>query len=124
MDQIMIGNLGLSALLTLVVGIIYQFFTKPDGNSAISDFWKTRIVILAGAGLGLLGLLYHGTPFTTITITNAVIDGLQTGLASIGMWKGLGTINNLGNAISANVTALTSSKPQITLNDFMKGLKP
>ena len=107
MEQILIGNLGLSTLLTLVVGGIYKFFDKADGTSKIPDDWKTKIVILSGIALGILSLPYHNTPFTTISVTNGIIDGLQTGLSSIGMWKGLGVVNTVGNHVSAAVSALT-----------------
>jgi hypothetical protein len=107
MEPVTMGNFALSALLTLAVGVFYQFFQKADGTSTISDPWKTRIVILTGMGLGILALFYNSIPLTTSNIVTYVVSGLQTGLASIGIWKGLGVVNTVGTNASVKITAAT-----------------
>lgn len=108
MDQIQIGHLALSAFLTLILGVVYQFFQRNDGSSSLTDVWKTRITILAGIGTGIFSLVYNNVTLTTVAITNGVIAGLQIGCASIGIWKGLGAVNSAGVSVSARITARSS----------------
>ncbi len=98
MNEIMVAQYGLSALLTVIMGIIYKFFELPDGSSSLADKWKTLLIPLAGMFLGLLGMTYQGEAWTAKIVITYLVNGFMSGAASIGLWKLLGAVNTKGPA--------------------------
>jgi uncharacterized membrane-anchored protein len=93
MGEIQIGQIGLSVLITVLMGIIYKFFENPDGSSSIADKWKTLIVIVVGMGLSVVAMIYNATAWTAQNIISYLVNGFMSGCAAIGLWKGLGAVN-------------------------------
>ena len=96
MGEISIGQYALPVIITVVMGIVYKVFERPDGSSFIPDRWKTLIVIAVGIGLGLLGMVYNSIPWIAKNVIENVMYGFMSGCSAIGIWKGLGAVNTGG----------------------------
>jgi len=94
MEEIQIGQIGLSVLITVIMGIIYKFFENPDGSSSIADKWKTLMVIVVGIGLAMVAMVYNAIAWTAQNTISYLVNGFMAGCAAIGLWKGLGAVNS------------------------------
>jgi hypothetical protein len=88
MDEVLnIGKYSIPFLLTMALAVIYSF--APSA----SDRMKNGIALLAGIGLGLLGL-YYGywqgkVVIGPVVLIDYIIYGFLQGAAAVGLWKSL-----------------------------------
>ena len=80
--EITIGVVALSALLMVVLQVIYKI------APAIPDRWKALIAMLAGIALGLVAMLYNEPAFTTKLVIDYILAGFMAGAAASGLYEG------------------------------------
>ena len=82
MEELMIGSVGASLILTILLGIIYNTFPK------INDRIKTPIAVLIGLGLGVVAMYVEATPPFSFKIwVNFLIKGLLVGASATGLYE-------------------------------------
>ncbi len=80
MDEVTFGQYALPVLLTVLLGFLYKFVSIPDK-------FKAGIAVICGMGLGILGIVYNGIPWSAVNIIDHLIYGFMMGAAAIGIYE-------------------------------------
>ena len=81
MQEINFGQYAVPVVLTVILGLIYKVATT------IPDRAKPIIAILAGVGLGVLGMFYNAVDPVLKNIVDYVLYGFMTGCSAVGLWE-------------------------------------
>ena len=87
MDEIQIGKVGISVLMTGILALVYKWCRRADGTECITDRGKQMIAILVGLILAYIAMFYVGTQPTFKTLVDYGVTGLVLGLQAIGVWE-------------------------------------
>lgn len=90
MQELQIGQYGLSVILSAIAAVVFMMCKNQDGTSCLTDKWKNLIVIMGGIGLGLLSIWYLGKPANIVNVVNGLLDGFFCAMSAVGLWKTLG----------------------------------
>lgn len=90
MQELQIGQYGLSVILSALAAVVFMMCKKEDGSSCLTDKWKNLIVIMGGIGFGLLSIWYLGKPANVVNVVNGLLDGFFCAMSAVGLWKTLG----------------------------------
>ena len=83
MDELVkFGQYGIPVLLTVVLGLVYNFT-----GDKIPDKFKSLIAVGCGVGLGILGLAYNSMPWTVANVTDFGLYGFMTGASAVGIYE-------------------------------------
>lgn len=90
MNELAIGQISASVVLSIVLGLIYKTFTVPDK-------YKAFIAIIIGIGLGIVAMYYYtpaGQACTFKMCVDYVLSGFMTGATSVGLYEATRTVTN------------------------------
>ena len=93
-DQIQIGKVGISVLMTAVLAFIYRFCQRDDGTECFSNRGKQLIAVALGMVLAYVAMFYVGEKATFKNIVDFFVTGLVLGLQAIGIWEVYNPKNN------------------------------
>ena len=83
MDEVVkFGQYGLPVLLTVFLGLVYNFI-----GDKIQDRFKSLIAVGLGVGLGILGLAYNSMPWTVANVTDYALYGFMVGASAVGIYE-------------------------------------
>jgi predicted membrane channel-forming protein YqfA (hemolysin III family) len=87
MDEIQIGQFALSAVLMVVLGVVYKTFEKSDGTTSLPNQVKPLIAACCGIGLGIAAM-YATVAIVTYKETLAyIVGGFMQGATAVGMYE-------------------------------------
>jgi len=99
-ETLMVGSYAVPFLLTLVLAIVYSFFTEQTGDppvevSTLSNKAKNGIALCVGILLGLAALMLKwdtgGFVITATSVILYALNGFIQGAAAVGLWKSFTT---------------------------------
>ncbi len=99
-ETLMVGSYTIPFLLTLILAVVYSFFTAKQGDppveiSTLTDKTKNAIALGAGVLLGIAALILKwdagGFQLTASNIILYALNGFIQGAAAVGLWKSFTT---------------------------------
>ncbi|MFA7000273.1 MAG: holin [Candidatus Paceibacterota bacterium] len=79
--EAMLGQYGITVILTVILSLFYR-------GSSLDNRWKPLIAILIGMALGVVAMIYQGTPFAARPLIDALLGGFMSGASMVGLYEG------------------------------------
>ena len=99
-ETLMVGSYAVPFLLTLVLAVVYSFFTEQTGDppvevSTLSNKAKNGMALAIGTLLGIAALILKwdmgGFSITASAVILYALNGFIQGAAAVGLWKSFTT---------------------------------
>lgn len=82
MSELSIGAYSVPFILTIALQILYKV-----AGTTINDRWKSVFALLAGVGLGMIGMFYNEAFIGFKSIIDYGLGGLIDGCAAVGLYE-------------------------------------
>lgn len=80
MTEVTFGGYALPLVLSIVLSMVYKVVS-------VGDRFKAPIAGLCGIGLGFIGMLYQGKPWTMVNAVDFGLYGFMAGAGAVGLYE-------------------------------------